>query len=90
MQHISNLIPERKETKITSQRQFIISQFVEEINSERSGTKWKPCSPRSIAVKLSVLKTTHELEMFLSECRDYKRRNGSFSKRFFGGFRKRA
>lgn len=76
-------------SKITNERQEIISQFVEEINRERLGTKWRPVSERGIAIKLSVLKTNQEMYEFLSECKDYKNRNGSFGKRFFGGYKEK-
>lgn len=76
-------------SKITNERQSIIKEFVDEINKERINTKYKLVSGSSIAIKLSVLKTKQELHEFLSECRDYKNRNGSFSKRFFGGFKEK-
>jgi hypothetical protein len=85
-----------EKTKITNQRQEVISFFVEEINKERpcyykdkNGKKKKLglITPRAVAIKLSILKTTQELREFLSECRDYKHRHKSFSKRFFGGFK---
>jgi len=88
MQQIASLFNiERQEVKktITNERQYILSQFVDEINKERVGTKWKPVTGRAVAMKLSLLKTNQELYQFLSECKDYRNRNGSFSKRFFGG-----
>jgi len=81
--------PEKKKQKKRGgggERATIVKEFVDEINSER-GTKMKPLTPRYIAVKLGILKTNQELYEFLSECRDYKKRNGSFGKRFFGGFK---
>lgn len=74
-------------SKIVNERQEVISHFVEEINKERLNTKYKPVTGRTVAIKLSILKTTQELYQFFSECKDYKNRNGSFSKRFFGGFK---
>lgn len=82
--------PEKKEKQgrgITNERQSIVKEFVDEINKERAGTKYKPVTGRQIAIKLELLKTNHQLYAFLSECRDYQKRNGSFSKRFFGGFK---
>lgn len=79
---------DKKKRGITNERQQIISQFVKEINDER-GTKMKPLTDKYIAVKLGILKTNQELYEFLSECRDYKSRNGSFGKRFFGGFKEK-
>lgn len=87
MQSLFELLePIKKEkNKIVNQRQFILSQFVDEINKERIGTKFKPITGRIVAIKLGILKTNQELYQFLSECKDYKNRNGSFGKRFFGG-----
>lgn len=76
-------MPVKRETTITNKRAWIVSQFVEEINQERFKTKYKPVSPRSIAIKLSHL-SEFDMSYFLSECRDYKRRKGSFSKCFYG------
>lgn len=72
-----------KKTKITNKRQFILSQFVEEINKEREGTKWKPIHPRAVAIKTHHLKIP-DLESFFSICMDYKHKKGSFSKCFWG------
>lgn len=82
------VIPEFKKPKITNERQAVIKEFVDEINKERIGTKWKPITPKAVAIKLGMLKSTRELYEFLSECRDYKNRNGSFGKRFFGSYQK--
>ncbi len=75
------------ESKIRSERAWIISQFLEEINRERIGTKYKPMTGRGVAIKLGHLKDNHTLYYFLSECRDYKNRGGAFSKRFFGSLK---
>lgn len=74
-------------TRIKSERADIIRQFVEEINAERVGTKYKPVSGRAIAMKLSHLKDNGTLYYFLSQCKDYKNRNGSFSKYFWGALK---
>lgn len=84
--------PEKKEKTnrgITNERQSIVKQFVDEINQEREKEKMKPLTSRYIAIKLGILKSNDELYQFLSECRDYKKRSGSFGKRFFGGFREK-
>lgn len=73
-------------TKITNKRQYILQQFVEEINKERLNTKWKPIYPKVVALKTAHLKIP-DLEFFYSECRDYKNRKGSFSKYFFGALK---
>jgi len=49
----------------------------------------KPLTSRYIAIKLGILKSNDELYQFFSECKDYKKRNGSFGKRFFGGFKEK-
>lgn len=83
------------DNKIANKRQWIISEFVDEINKER------PCSyfdskgkkktlpkitARAVAVKLGHL-SEFDMTYFLSECRDYRHRKGSFSKRFFGSLK---
>ena len=75
------------QTKIRSERAFVLSQFLEEINKERLGTKFKPMTGRAVAIKLSHLKDNGTLYYFLSTCRDYKNRHGSFSKYFFGALK---
>lgn len=77
-----------KAKKAISERADIVSVFKNEIDKERINTKYKPVNARRLAIMLSVLKTNQELYEFLSICKDYKTRNGSFSKRFFGGFKK--
>ena len=85
--NISNLFGEIIKPNIKSERAEIVSFFIEEINKERVNTKWKPVNKKVIAIKLGVLKSNDELREFLSECRNYKNRHGSFSKRFYGGFK---
>lgn len=87
MQQISMFIqsPIIVKDTIKSERAYVVSLFLEELNKERLGTLWKPLTGRSVAIILSPIKTTQGLYEFLSECRDYKKRNGSFGKRFFGG-----
>lgn len=84
--------PEKREKKkrgITNERQSIIKEFVDEINKERDPVKYKPVTGRQISVMLGVLKSNDELYQFLSECKDYRNRHNSFSKRFFGGFKQK-
>lgn len=84
--HISQITIEKTDkSKIKSERAYILSLFVEEINKERQGTQYKPITGRAVAMCLKLLKTNQDLYAFLSECKDYQRRNGSFGKRFFGG-----
>jgi len=79
----------------TSKRASIIEEFVTEINKERpctykdkNGIKRKlgKVKAKEIAVRLSHLKE-NDLTYFLSECKDYRNRNGSFTKRFFGSLK---
>ncbi len=90
MQNIKDLLSELgkiNKSKITSERQDIIRQFMEAINGERLGTKYKPLSPRAVACLVGHIKDNHTLYYFLSTCRDYKQRSGSFSKCFFGSIK---
>lgn len=70
-----------------SERASIIEEFVDAINFERLDTKYPPVKPKRIAIMLGVLKTNDELRRFFSECKEYKNLNGSFSRRYFGGFK---
>lgn len=68
--------------KITSERQELIQQFVDKLNFERVGTKFKPVTARQINVLVSFLKVS-DLYWLFGECE----RAASFSKRFFGKLR---
>lgn len=70
----------------TSERAELIKQFCEIINREREKTKWKPITGRALAIKLSHISTT-DLYHVLSMGKDYKNRNGSFSKFLFGSIK---
>jgi hypothetical protein len=80
-------IDRSQKSKITNERQDILRQFLEEINKERIGTKYKQLTGRAVAMKVAHLKDNGTLYYFLSECKDYKNRNGSFSKYFFGALK---
>lgn len=67
-----------------SKRACLINQIVNQINFERIGTKFKPVKYIQIAMKLPKEITEHDIEYTISICKDYKNRNGSFSKCFFG------
>jgi len=73
--------------KVKSERADILSQYLEHINKERLHTKWKPLTGRGVAMKLSHIKDNQTLYYFLSQCKDYKNRHGSFSKCFFGALK---
>ncbi len=68
--------------EFTSERQELIQRFVDKINLERVGTKWKPVTARQINVLLSFLKVK-DLYWLFGECE----RAPSFSKKFFGKLR---
>ncbi len=72
----------RKTLKITSERQELIQRFVDNINVERVGTRWKPVTARQINTLISFL-PVRDLYWLLGECERAK----SFSKKFFGVLR---
>lgn len=73
-------------TRCRNKRGCLIQQFVNAINRERSGGKYKPVTWSAINGKLSFMQE-QELYAFLNECKLY---NGSFGKRFYGGFKKQS
>lgn len=90
MKEISSILSElekSEKTRITNERQFILSKFVDEINKERLDTKYKPITGRAVAMKVSHLKDNSTLHYFFSQCMDYKNRKGSFSRCFFGSLK---
>jgi hypothetical protein len=74
---------EIKESTIRDERPHLISQFVEGINRERVGTKYKPMTPRAVAIKLSHIKEKSDLYYFLKRCEE----GDSFGKVFFGALK---
>lgn len=83
-------------TKNISKRSLILEMFVNEINKERpytytniNGKKTKvgKITGKAVAIKLAHIKDEKDLFYFLSVCKDYKNRNGSFSKCFFGSLK---
>jgi hypothetical protein len=65
-----------------SEREDIINEFVTRLNNERIGTKYKPITPRAIAVLINRhpnLKSKSSLYEFLSLCKQAKH----FSKYFW-------
>ncbi len=65
--------------KITNNRQFLIKQFVDKINQERKGTKYKQLTPRGVAVMVGHL-NEFDLAYFYKKCDNAD----SFGKMFFG------
>ena len=77
--YLENLKKQSRPLKITSERQDIIQQFVDKINLERVGTKFKPVIWRQINGLVAHVKMG-DLYWFFKECE----RGDSFSKKFFG------
>jgi hypothetical protein len=85
-----DIIPEKK-SKISNERQWVIKQFVDELN-KTAGTKYKvgetwkvvkEVKPAFVAFKLSHLRMV-DLYNFLSTCKQSK---SSFSKCFYGALK---
>ena len=68
-----------KPLKITSERQELIQRFVDRINLERIGTKWKPAIWRQINGLVSHVRIA-DLYWLFKVCEQ----GDSFSKKFFG------
>ena len=81
MEHISLLIniPDEDKAPYAS----IIKDYVDAINAERKGTKWRPITWISIYRKVKHL-NIHQLESFYQDCLKYKKTKGSFAKLFYG------
>lgn len=75
---------EPKESKITNERQYWVSLFLEELNKSRKG-KYKPLTGKFVAIKMaeSGLKTTDDLRIFYEECK----RSANFSKFWWWSFK---
>ncbi len=72
--------------KCRDKKSCLVTQVVNEINIERKNTKWKPVSYISVLRKLNK-KSESDIYICLSNCRDYKNRNGSFGKCFWGSLK---
>jgi len=76
--YLSKLTAKRP-IKITSERQELIQRFVDTINLERIGTKWKPVTWKQINGLVAFVRVPDLYWLFKTcEQRD------SFSKTFFG------
>lgn len=56
-----------KKTKITSERQLILGEFLERLNSDRK-PPFKPIAPARLGMLLQFT-TTSQLKMFLGDCK---------------------
>ncbi len=79
MQKVTTLLKPIKRTKLTSQRQLIIKDCLDRINAERQGTKYKPMTPRTLAIKLGHL-TTEDIKFHHAQCCKVK----NYGRLFFG------
>lgn len=88
MQEIKDVLKEYKikKTVLTNNRQSLLKDFVDNLNLERVGTKYKPLTGKVVAIKLFHL-SEFDLSAFYSMCKDYQRRHGSFSKYFWGALK---
>lgn len=77
-----------KENKIENYRRWKRTKLTPE-EFKKTKQYLRPITARGLAVKLSILKNTEDLYYFLSICRDYKQRKGSFSKMFWGALKKK-
>lgn len=74
-----------KKTKDT-ERGLLLKEFVDIINLERKGTKFKPTTIKLLAIKLGHI-PTKDLYYLKSICTDSKNRCGSFSKCLYGSIK---
>lgn len=70
----------KKESKITNERQLIIGEFTDKLNSERKG--FPQLKPARIGMMLRYLDTSH-LKTFFGECKY----SDNFSKHFWWCFK---
>jgi len=80
MEHIANLFGQKiKKTRFANERQEIIQKFVDGINKEREGTKYKPMTWKAVNGKLSHIKNIETLRDFYKDCKKSK----NFGAKFF-------
>lgn len=70
-----------------TERDYIISKFLHEINIERIGTKYKQLSFIALKMKLKKITNIHDLYILHSECVDFKNRYGTFGAKFFSALK---
>ncbi len=80
--YLEELKNKKRPRTVTSERQELIQRFVDKINLERAGTKFKPALWRQINGLVRFLKE-RDLYWLWSECE----RAPSFGKKFFGVLR---
>lgn len=87
MEKIANYLKIEKK-KSHSERADLLQSILVEVNRERLGTKYKPMSPRVLAIKLAHI-PTKDLYYLRTMSYDYQDRHGSFSKYVFGAIKAR-
>lgn len=86
MKKIGELIRQPVKRKATSERAELVGWFIDNINRERRGTKWKPVSAKYIGFKLSHL-SVPDLYYMKSTLSDSMNRGYPFGKAFFGSLK---
>lgn len=81
-------------SKASGERGIIIEMFVDALNKEREGTKWKPLTKigiKKLAIDINrhpMLKSNQQLYDFYSLCKEAQSRpRGSFSGKCYGTVR---
>lgn len=69
---------ESKKDKITNERQAVIKEFVDAVNADRDGVKYKKLPAGAIVFKLSHIKSIFDLKYFLASCKDAKNFSSHF------------
>lgn len=81
-------ILKKEKSKHKTEEGEIISEFMNEINLERIGTKFRKVNFMSVRTKLEAIANNKQaMREFLSNCKDSKSRSGSFSKCFYGALK---
>lgn len=81
-----------------NKRSLILKEFEIIINNERASQGWgykkgktwvkvAPITGKELGLRLAHIKDTEDLLYFLSICKDYKKRHGSFTKAFYGALK---
>lgn len=83
LKQVATIERKLKINKSNSARAFLISQFLEEINKDRDGVKYKKLTPQAIGVKLSHLKL-EDLRWFWDACwQEDKTRKKKFNSKYY-------
>jgi hypothetical protein len=74
-------------TNLRSERAFVLSEFIKEINLDRVGTKYKPVDVKGVAIKTSHL-SLKDLRDFYHQCwRGKIEGKYTFSQIFYGALK---